>query len=806
MARKYFGSFKSIQNITYKLELWDAPTGSPTAGTELILAGEGFGLEIQGDGSAWYESSIRPSRISSQWVIPNQTVLDDFLTLSTNLENYWALIIYRDNTPFFIGRVVADQMTRLREAIQIKPIIDLTAVDGLELLDGFNVEESWFTDGKIKASQLFRKCLENLNLSEYWVTLGINNNYFYDAAVIYCTQSVRKGIDILDLDLNTFVTDFDPFQDIKSIDVTNGIYEPLNMLSCKAAIENVLTNFGCRLMHDKAAYWIYAANGYAGSTMAFRRYSYTLQYQAASTLSHRQTIGSNALPEWMAKPSLYYQPSLKKLVINQKRQMGAKKVRSFNDGVTTALELISTQIPTGSNPDTAPMRIRVVSKSEIYRASGTMKEDRTFMNVIVWIENSAGAKMQADGSGYWQNVGAAVGELVEKITVDNLGTWVDIVWEKSLTTAPVGFDKLYIKIDYVKAAVITYTKLRGWKSSALVNKEFWGSLQVAFADSSAYQNPDLIYDLAEQFFPSATSSVNSKTAEIDATYYTAPNKYSVGNILVSDGTNTVLATDWFAGYDSITHGTLTAMLGNTLSGLYANFVPVIQGTWIDNGTYSPIKSLYFDNYTWLLNGVRYSGRSEQWSGEWLAVSPVYTSLTSSGEGLRIGKSGTQVISDRLNYQEQAIANLGGYIQNVPNQVLEHLVNYADQPITAQPTQDTQYEVMLKYTDSTEAVTWLLQEHGTFKTYTTGTSSLDTNFEGHLGNTAGGSVILNLPAVATQKGKKYYFVKSGSSHTFRINAGAGEGINGADHFMLNTNYDSHTIISDGTQWFIIAAHP
>ena len=114
--------------------------------------------------------------------------------------------------------------------------------------------------------------------------------------------------------------------------------------------------------------------------------------------------------------------------------------------------------------------------------------------------------------------------------------------------------------------------------------------------------------------------------------------------------------------------------------------------------------------------------------------------------------------------------------------------------------------MLKYTDSTEQVSWMLQEHGTFKTYTVGTSSLDPNFEGHLGNTAGGSVILTLPTVATQKGKKYYFVKLGASSTMRINAGTGESINGADHFLLNTNYDSHTIICDGTQWFIIAAHP
>ena len=803
MARRYYGSFKSIKNITYKVELWDGASGSSSAGTELKLASNGFDLEIQGDGTMWYESPIRSSKVSTQWVIPNQTVLDDFLTLSTNLENYWALIVYRDNVPFFIGRVVADQMTRLREAIEIQPIIDLTAVDGLELLDGYNVDESWFTDGKITTTYLIRKCLERLNLSAYWTTLSIQNNYFYDASVIYATSAVRKGVDTMYLDLNTFVSEYDPFQDIKSIDVTNGIYEPLNMISCKKALENILINFGCRMIHDKAGYWIYAANGYAGSTIAYRRYSTTMGYQGAFTLSHRQTIGSHALPEWMAKPSLYYQPALKRLVVNQKRQMGAKKVRPFSAATTTNFELICTEIPTGSNPDTTPMRIRVVSKSEIYRASGTMKEDRTFMNVMVWIENSSGAKMQADGSGYWQSVSVAVGELVEKITFDNLGTWVDVVWQKSLTTAPVGFDKLYIKIDYVKASVLKYTKLRGWRSDTLNNKSFWGSIQVAFADTSAYQNPDLVYDLAEQFSSSATSSVNSKNAEIDATYYTAPNKYSIGNILVDNGSAVVLASDWYAGYDSITHGTLTAMLGNTLAGLYANFVPVIQGTWIDTGTYTPIKSLYFDNYTWLLNGIRYSARSEQWAGEWLAVSPVYSDLTSTGEGLRIGKSGTQVISDRLNYQEQSIANLGSYIQNVPNQVLEHLVNNADQPITTQPTSNTQYEVMLKYTDSTGAVDWKLQEHGTFKTYTAGTYTLDEAFEGHLANTASGNVTINLPDATLSKGRRFYFIKKPSAHSLLIDAYGAQLISGASDLTLNSAYSKATLICDGSEWFQIA---
>ena len=92
MARKYYGSFKSIQNITYKIELWDDPSGSSSSGTELILAQNGFDLQIQGEGTAWYESPIRSSRVTSYWVMPNQTVLDEFVSLSTNLENYWAMI------------------------------------------------------------------------------------------------------------------------------------------------------------------------------------------------------------------------------------------------------------------------------------------------------------------------------------------------------------------------------------------------------------------------------------------------------------------------------------------------------------------------------------------------------------------------------------------------------------------------------------------------------------------------------------------------------------------------------------------
>ena len=194
--------------------------------------------------------------------------------------------------------------------------------------------------------------------------------------------------------------------------------------------------------------------------------------------------------------------------------------------------------------------------------------------------------------------------------------------------------------------------------------------------------------------------------------------------------------------------------------------------------------------------------SEQWSGEWVGLVPIYSGLTSTGEGLKLGNG----LKDRVNYQDIQIGKLNDEVQRTPNLVLSHLVNDADGAPATAPTVNTQYEVMIQYDATNEIMEWRLQEHGTFKTYTAGTTALDTNFEGHKGNTAGGSVILTLPAANTQKGKKYYFVKLGASNTMRINAATGESISGADHFLLNTNYDSHTIICDGTEWFIIAAHP
>ena len=807
MARKYYGSFYSITGALHKVEIWDAPSGSGAAGTELLLAGDGYEIERNGEGDTFFENPIRTSRSTSYWVIPNNTILADFKNLATNNEQYWAVLIYQDSVLQHVGRVVADQMTFQREAIEAKPVISLGAVDGLELLDGFKVSSDWFTDGKLQISQLFRKSLDLLNLKDYWVVNGTETDYFRDAVSPYSSDATRKGIDLLKVDLNTFVSNYDAFKDLTASDVNAFQYASENMVSCKEAIEQICDILQCRFIHELGVYWLVSAAEYLDATVSYRQYSYTLQYIGTGTYTHAVALGATSLrPQWQAKPSMSYQPAAKYVQIDTERTLNTGVYRAYQNKTTSALGASFTGIPTGSTPDVAPMRIRFALKfQKFYFSSPSGSEDGTNVTLRIWLTDSAGNKKVLDNTNFfWVNfTGATIPGRIEDVKTDQNTTWTSFVFDKQVSTAPAGFDTLNVAVSGVEAYKNRFNIL-GFKTGnpATAVKDYWGAIQIAFADSSPYNNPDFTFNITEVFNPGTNNALNSTPIILNPKYYYSNNKYATGNILAYNGTADVVADDWFGGWDSVTHGSPTAMLGQGIAGLYRDFVPVIQGTWVDAGTLTAIKSLSFDSFKWIFNGGVYSAMSEQWSGEWVGLVPIYTGLTSTGEGLKLGNG----LKDRVNYQDIQIGKLNDEVQRTPDLVLSHLVNDADGAPTAVPTQDTQYEVMVQYDLANEQMEWHLQEHGTFKTYTTGTSSLDTNFEGHIGNTAGGSVILNLPAVATQKGKKYYFVKSGASSTFRINAYTGESISGADHFLLNTNYDSHTIICDGTQWFIIAAHP
>jgi hypothetical protein len=794
MARIYYGSFKSIQDIDYRVELWDAPSGSTTSGTELKLAGEGFVIDREGEGTATYEEFLRPSRCSTEWVMPNNTVLADFISISTEAENNWAMIVYREDVPIWIGRVIADQMTRLREPIQAKPRIKLAAVDGLELLKGFRVSDLWFTDGIITGSYLFRKCLEEIELSEYWVVLGINTNYFYDASLMYASAAALKGIHLLSFNLNAFVKNFDPMKDVRAIDVDAGYYADTNMLTCTEAMEQICAALQVRFIHEMAGYWMVPVNGYFNTTLAYRRYSYTLGYQGTGTYTHRQTLASPR-PQWEAKPSLYYQPAAKLVRVDTQRRLVGSVFRTYANISSTLYTAEFTDIPTGITPDDAPIKLKIVAKFNRSYPSGKV-ENKSGINFVIWVTNGT-TDLYLQPDGYWASTYQSYSE--EMDTRGQRTTWNSFAIERQCTTAPAGYTTIKATVN-VKGIVKQYTKSGGWQVFAVIDKPFWASVQVAFADSSAYQNPDFVFDIEEIFSPGTTSALNSTEINLDIAHYSSDSKYAIGNILAYNGTTNVVADDWFGGWDSVTHGTLTEMIGTAVGGCYKDFLQVVRGSWVDSGTLTAIKTLYFDGGAWVLNGCSFKAKSESWDGEWLYLAPTYSGLTSTGEGYKIDPNKND---DKVNYALEAVADINGSISFVPEQVLEFLINDAEGAPTSQPAINTRWEVMLEYVDSSEVVRWHVQEHNASVTYTAGTHTITNGYELIICNTTDGNVTVNLPNATESKGKKYYFIKTASAHVVTISGGS-YNINGSSATTINSLYGSKTIISDGAQWYIISS--
>lgn len=833
MARKYYGSFYSITGKLHRVEIWDGPSGTTpeiqarlyaarvqaaggyqegagclleklqglNSSIELTLGGVGYEIEREGEGDTFYENAIRPSRSTSYWVIPLDTILGEFKAIATNTEQYWAVLIYQDDALVHVGRVLADQMTFLREAIQAKPIISLAAVDGLELLSGYKVQASWFTDGKITVAQLFRRCLDELALKNYWVVNATNSDYLRDAVAPFSTDAARKGIDLLQVDLNTFVSDYDQFKDIKATDVDAFQYADNNMLDCKAALEQICDILQARFLLESGQYWLVSAAEYLDTTVSYRQFSYTLQYIGTGSYLHTVQLGTDARPQWLAKPSLSYQPAAKYVQVDTERMLGTGVYRTYQNKSDALLNKAFTQIPTGTNPDEAPLRIRFAIKFQrfIFTTSPTGPEDESIVAIKIWLTDSSGNKKILDNTNFYWITGTVVPARYEKIKTDlQSTTWTSFVFDKQVSTAPAGFDTLNVEVTQVAATKTTYNVFGNASGYNSTIKEFWGSIQVAFGDASPYQNPDFTFNVTETYTPDSANAVNSTPIILTPKYYYSSSKYAIGNIDAYNSSNQwVIADDWRGGWDSTTHGSPTEMLGQGVAGLYKDFVPTIQGTWVDAGTLTAIKSLYFDTYKWLFNGAVYSARSEQWAGEWLGLIPVYTGLTSSGEGLKVGTG----LKDRVNYHEEQIGRLNDSVQRTPALVLDYLVNEAEGAPLTIPTQNTRYEVMVHYNEPDEQMVWHLQEHNASITYTAGTHTITNGYELIICDSTDGNVTVNLPNATESKGKKYYFKNLVSAHVTTIN-GNGYNIDAAATYVLGTSYASATVISNGVQWYLV----
>lgn len=803
MARIYYGSFLSIENIEYRVELWDGASGSSTGGTELKLAGNGFTIERQGQGDTYYQNYARPSRISTNWLMPNDTVRNAFINIANNEESKFAIVVYRASALYYVGRVIADQADYLRESINGAPVFDLVAVDSLNLLEGFNVDPDWFTDSLATGLDIIRKSLEYCGLDDYWTYLGANT-YLRDGVTMYDTaQASNKGLANTKFNLLTFYNGFDPFGDVQFIDTTD-IYEAttnIDLITCKQAIEQVLSIYGSRITLESGAFWILPDDAYNATNLTTRIYNTAGTFQSTGSTAHAVTLAANVRPQWEAKPTITYQPPVRAVDVIEERQNAIFVLRKGIDVNSIELSIVDKTIA-ASKPTRVRMLCKWMDDSFVALSTSSAKRYQRYLFYYrIYVKNSGGTISQYSPITNAYNTVATPVWQTQELTVTNArNNWNSHVMDFVMPQVPSGYTRLFVDY-YIEAEQGMFVAPNNWATSGTTQVEFWGTITAAQPWGSI-ENPDFAHTTKKTVSVTGASG-NSQLVELKPAYYDGEGPFGFGTIYVNNGTTYVVSSDWYSGYASAIHDDLSTILGRRIGGMYNKFVPVIQGTWYDAGTLSAIKSLSFDSAKWLFNGGTFYPRSESWQGEWLALAPDYTVATGGGSGEYTPRTGERVVNERLNYHEFAITKLNLETSAIPDRLVEHLVNYADGAPTAQPTLNTRWEVMLEYKDSTEVLDWHVQEHNASVTYTNGTHTITNGYELIICNSTDGNVTVNLPNATESKGKKYYFIKTATAHVVTISGGS-YNINGASSTTINSLYGSKTIISDGAQWYIIAS--
>jgi hypothetical protein len=803
MARIYYGSFLSIENIEYRVELWDGASGSAVGGTELTLAGNGFSIERQGQGDTYYKNYARPSRVSTNWLMPNDTVRNAFINIANNEESKFAIVVYRASALYYVGRVIADQADYLRESINGAPVFDLVAVDSLNLLEGFNVDPDWFTDSLATGLDIIRKSLEYCGLDDYWTYLGAST-YLRDGVTMYDTaQASNKGLANTKFNLLTFYNGFDPFGDVQFIDTTD-IYEAttnIDLITCKQAIEQVLSIYGSRITLESGAFWILPDDAYNATNLTTRIYNTAGTFQSTGSTAHAVTLAANVRPQWEAKPTITYQPPVRAVDVIEERQNAIFVLRKGLDVNFIELSIVDKTIA-ASKPTRVRMLCKWMDNSYVALSTSSAKRYQRYLFYYrIYVKNSGGTVSQYSPITNAYNTIATPVWQTQELTVTNArNNWNSHVMDFVMPQVPSGYTRLFVDY-YIEAEQGMFVAPNNWAASGTDQVEFWGTITAAQPWGSI-QNPDFAHT-TKQTVSVTGASGNSQLVELKPAYYDGEGPFGFGTIYVNNGTTYVVSSDWYSGYASAIHDDLSTILGRRIGGMYNKFVPVIQGTWHDAGTLSAIKSLSFDSAKWLFNGGTFYPRSESWNGEWLALAPDYTLATGGGNTDWNPRTGERIVNERLNYHEFAITKLNLETSAIPDRLVEHLVNYADGAPTAQPTLNTRWEVMLEYVDSSEVVRWHIQEHNASVVYTAGTHTITNGYELILCNSADGNVTVNLPPANESKGKKYYFIKTNSGHVVTI-SGNGYNINGSGSTTIGNHYHSKTIISDGAQWYIIAS--
>ena len=761
MARKYYGQFTSIAGVVHRVEIWDAPSGSTTSGTELRLVGEGYEIERQGEGDLLFENRVKKSKATAFFAIDNNTDAAYFEDMAISQEGGHAMVIYKNNSVVWIGRILGDLFSWQRSSVEGKRIYEITSVDTLSLLENYKISDSWFTSGKITLLHLITSILKTTELDAYWTAISRSGYFVADALLTYETSAgTNYRMPRMRINAASLIENYDPTASI----VRQSDNENQNNITCLEALNRVLGSFAAYIILENGMFFIHQ---YAAYTQAIIYDIYSTSEaltQTNASIVHEHTIQNDERPFFQAFPTHSYQPPLKEVNLTTFKAVSKKVAKPWRTPYNT------------SHLALGPVTMTQTKSVKFdYRVSFEHnKRDIYFLKIKAWaIERSSGNQYTWNGTTW-----------VLTATVN----YTDIKVEKGPGPQTTSY--------YGQYAVPDNALIEGFDfyfDMYLVRRQMIigaiGTYDVPFTGSvSCYQ------EVSENLktYSNAINTKASKVIDLDSYFYDGMGADGIGTIQVYNGTTWQNSANWVA--PGTGTGSFESILVQQVLGYYAKAVKSINCNVRDDGTFSGLKTLYFDSSAWVNNGYTYSASSENYDGEWLKLFVDYEAVT-GGDIIYFNDPKTQ-LEFRVQSLESDVRVLNGADSLMSQNVSDFI--FAEKS-TDNPAIDSTYNVNIKYDPVNYTSQFQIFETGAAVNLTTGTHSINLDKEIFICDTSSGNVTLNLPAADTVKGQKFIIKKSELSNSVTINGA----IDGLESYALTSLNESVIIESDGSTYWAIA---
>jgi hypothetical protein len=774
VARKYYGIIDDINGNTYTVELWDAPSGSLTGGTQLPLAADGFILDQQGEGDALYENPIRKTKVTAYFVVNSTADHTFFKNIGVDDENKYALVIWKGSNLFWVGRVLSD-LNQYELRPELNTTYTVNGVDCLALMDQYYVDPDWFSSAdRLNILDLIRNSLSFTELDLYWDHLGKSTEYIIDS--VNSATPRTQQLKVLEININAAITDYRLYYTQKTPDNTWK-----GWIDCEEIIQRCLLAYRARILFDNGKYYIYQPTGFdSAATIYYSLYGTDGTLTSNGSYPHQTGVSTtlSARPQFQSFPIVTHQPSIKNFIFKWVRKAFARRVRTFGNQSTSNLTV---------GPINASQGPRVYVYANLNWAIQFYTGFQIPASSHIWILFRV----------YTYNSGTGA---YKKYDYNNQ-TWVN-------TTGVPDWEQIEVKVASTTqtsstTAIQSADFMRDFSSSTGVDNIYCdfgvlGSVRTALSNVSSgpislWGNANLFQeeDLPKSITTSNTDNVTaSKNVEIEAYFYDSPfglydtgllYNSSTGSIQVNTATN--MGLDWMSVY---------------------KFSPkILQGTFHDAGTYNRVKTINYNTeiYTW--QGGKFYAQSCRYEGEWMKVfvdtNNIFTGGELDSDEIDFNSQGDEALRRLTQQTEDLRESIGNVYDGLPY----HIGEISPGAPTTDPLIDTDFDVKVYFDQSDSLLKWDLQELGKVTTITSATYTVSGYTELYLCDTTAHGIAVTLPSAADYKGRRYIFKKTKATHSVAIQATL---IDDGTEIQMNNKNEAITVMSDGAQWWVIAKFP